>query len=279
MAEIFHGVNTTVCLRGSTNCLSRTRLRRQSALLSFVTIPAHLQFSGHPLISCLGVWTWRVRSTWASYSFRGTKIARDRACEDQSRSSILIQPKISGSSRISFVGLRTLPAHATRGRGIVGVVVCRVWGTVWLTTHEVRAVRLQIQSRFFRQTVYAILVGSAPRRLHGKYYRDHHKNLDHEFQMTALVPVSSSLRNGAVRAPRTIVTWAVRSRSVSTLPRRVETAVRLQSPALALRPPQQFRCAPFGLLCWTADVGSARNMDCGFVNSWNVYVGKRSEDS
>ena len=226
-----------------------------------------------------------MRSTWATYTFRGTKIARNRACEDQSRSSILIQPKKIGELSDFLFGLRTLPAHATRGRGIVGVVVCRVWGTVWLATHEVRAVRLLIQSRFFRLTVCAILVGTALRRLHWKYYRHHQKNLDHKFQMTALLSVSSSVRDGAVRAPRTMVTWTRSpsvpgpSRSVSSLPRRVETAVRLQGPDLALRPAQQFRGASFGLLCWPVDVGSARNMDYGFINSWKVYVGKRSEDS
>ena len=55
--------------------------------------------------------------------------------------------------------------------------------------------------------------------------------------------------------------------------------MRLQGSGLALRPAQQFRGAPlpFGLLFWPVDVGSARNMDYGFINSWNVYVGERSE--
>ena len=50
----------------------------------------------------------------------------------------------------------------------------------------------------------------------------------------------SSLRDGVVRLLRTIVTWTLGS----SLPRWVETTVRLQGPGLALRPAQQFRGAP-----------------------------------
>ena len=89
-----------------------------------------------------------------------------------------------------------------------------------------------------------------PRLVQGKYHRDHQKNLDHKFQMTALVSFSLSLKYGAVRSLRTMVTWTMSSsvpgtlRSVSSLLRCVETAVRLQGPGLALRPAQQFRGAP-----------------------------------
>ena len=90
---------------------------------------------------------------------------------------------------------------------------------------------------------------------------------------------------GRMTPPLGMGTWTVSSavpgtsRSVSSLPRCVETAMRLQGRGLARRPAQPFRGAPFDLLCWPVDVGSSRNMDCGFINSWNVYVGKRSEES
>ena len=91
---------------------------------------------------------------------------------------------------------------------------------------------------FSHLTVYEILVGTASRRLHEKYYRDHQKNLDHKFQLTALVSFSLSLGDGAVRSLRTIVTWTMSSsvsgtsRSVSSLLRCVETAVRPKVVAL-----------------------------------------------
>ena len=94
----------------------------------------------------------------------------------------------------------------------------------------------------------------------------------------------SSLRDGVVRLPRTIVTWSrgssvsAAARSVSTLPRLVETAVRCKVLALLSDQPNSSGY-PFDLLCWPAEARSARNMDYAVVNSWNVYVGKRSEDS
>ena len=72
----------------------------------------------------------------------------------------------------------------------------------------------------------------------------------------------SSLRDGVVRLLRTIVTWTLGSsvsataRSVSILPRWVETAVRLQGPDLALRPAQQFRGAPLISCVGTQNLGA-----------------------
>ena len=88
----------------------------------------------------------------------------------------------------------------------------------------------------------------------GSIVAHHQKKLDHKFQMTALVSFSLSLRDGIPIAQdhqdHGHVDYDMSSsvpgtsRSVSSLPRCVETAVRLQGPGLALRPAQQFRGAP-----------------------------------
>ena len=161
--------------------------------------------------------------------------------------------------------------------------------------------RLAFRSNFdfSHLTVYVMLVGTASRRLHGKYYRDHQKNLDHKFPMKALVSLSLSLRDAVFRSLRTIrtmVTWTMSSsvprtsRSVSSLPRCVETAVRLQgatvctregpvirreipnphtiSLALLVNQTNSFGAAPLISLV-DLDVESARNMEYAFIRDVN----------